>query len=404
MGIEDDKPEKGVLSFNDNGKILSLESLESEFEEMKAELGDKQDLVKKFRDIGKESGNFVPKLNISRASSAFKMNNLENPENRKWYFSGNSANSAYAKVAHRPLNILGISGSRSLIEHLAHKTNVSARVAEAFANVFGHDVLTAIEEGLAISDNKDDIYTENFPVVFAPSANGDIQITPIIGYEPYKHIRKVKAEFRDTEKFLPTSARFIAVQAQNIAGGASSTVLMLKASYPKIKKDSKDIQDYYLEWESRIGQFFSPDLDEKVHRFIDRIRTQQTEDAYVNRDILAGNVSYFKSILNTVNDWLGEQEDTVKQRTMNLTEELKLVRKNLKTLIDDERNEEQVVMLKAQENALLEQIERLDSVEIPSLLDAVNQYFDRISDGEDLLILKNELSKKEIVNYIKRFK
>lgn len=268
--IDDDPgtPETNVLSFRPQGRPIEITKVEAEYalmrEQLKAEEAKKREAElrkaeKEKRDpkpvrsmdltpeiarrICEKSGTHLLKLVSPRADGDHAILSISEPgSNRRKPMipSVNAADIPFAKVLYRPLEIIG-SPTRSLVDHLLNPDDLSNRVCDAFAAVFGAEVLEAASRALSGTPRPvTKLAAGEFPIIFLPDPNGgDVQVTPVSPATTFMGMKTVISPFfQKREKDGPKVPRgrfhkqAVSSKPQNISGAIGGPRVRLLAEMP----------------------------------------------------------------------------------------------------------------------------------------------------------------------------
>ena len=268
--IEDDPgtPDTNVLSFRPPGRPLNITEIEAEYvlmrdrlkaEEAKKAAAERLKAAKEGRDpnpvrsmdltpeiarrVCEKSGTHLLKLVSPRADGDHAILSISEPgSNRRKPMipSVNAADIPFAKVLYRPLEIIG-SPTRSLVDHLLNPDDLSDRVCDAFAAVFGAEVLEAASQALSgAAKPVTKLAAGEFPIIFLPDPNGgDIQVTPVSPATAFMGMKSVISPFfKKQEKGGPKVPRgrfhkqSVSAQIQNISGAIGGQRVRLLAETP----------------------------------------------------------------------------------------------------------------------------------------------------------------------------
>lgn len=242
---EDDDPPSGKLSalrFTAGGEPVPLARVADIFHEMAQEYGKPVPAAAMVR-VGAKSGTHLLKLISPRADGEQAVLRLPRrltntlPELLP---SVNAADIPFAKIAFRPIEILGYP-ARSVAEHMRAADGISEDVLAAFAAVFGHDVAEALRRSLlADLPPITHLPAAEFPIIFLPTpAGGDIQATPASpagAYNLMKRLRESSFARRDGATPRPPrgcwSRQFVSAKQQNISGAIDKRRCRFLARFP----------------------------------------------------------------------------------------------------------------------------------------------------------------------------
>lgn len=290
-----DKPkEQSVLSFRPIGKPIRIDEVAQAYREMAVEYG-KSVTPEAMARVGAKSGSHLLKLISPRAAgdqSVMRLPAKESNQQPDLIPSVNAADIPVAKIAFRPLEVLG-QPTKSLVDHIQNPDEVSDRVTEAFATVFGAYVLDALKTALSTAPAPiTRLPAAQFPVVFIPNpAGGDLQATPIAPAAAYMAMRGVVAPYyRKQEKDGPKiprgswSRQAVSAKPQNISGAIGGPRIRFHARFPQsLQRFEAEI--YRFAASGRFPRMSSEDTAERVLRYADLLAR---EAEYSNQDIRRG--------------------------------------------------------------------------------------------------------------------
>lgn len=174
--------EADLLSFKLTGRPIHLEDVASEFKLMQ------QCLKKPFTAevatrICLKSGSHLIKLVSPRVDGDHAVLRFHDPEaNWKSSFlpSVNARDIPFCKVIFRPLEVFG-HHSMSMVDHILNPEDHSKPVLQAFAEIFGEDVLDAMRQTLFSEPGAPlKLGAGEFPIIYIPRPDGgDLQVTPV---------------------------------------------------------------------------------------------------------------------------------------------------------------------------------------------------------------------------------
>ena len=193
--------------------------------------------------ICQKSGTHLLKLVSPRADGNHAVLRIESAdENRKLPLlpSVNAPDIPFAKIIFRPLEILGYP-AKSVVNHVLSPDNISAAVLDAFASVFGTDVLDAIRSNLLGPQLELlNLSAGEFPIIFIPSPKGgDLQITPVspaIAYMEMKDVRGIYLHKQEKDGPRVPRGRWhkqaVSAKPQNISGAIGGPRIRFLAAMP----------------------------------------------------------------------------------------------------------------------------------------------------------------------------
>jgi hypothetical protein len=293
---EPPKPPKprSVLSFRPIGEPIRIEEVTNAYREMATEYG-KPVPPEAMDRVGEKSGSHLLKLITPRADGDQSvMRPSTRLANRRPDLvpSVNAADIPVAKIAFRPVEILG-HPTKSLVDHILNPDDISGRVVEGFAEVFGADVLAALKSSLTATPTPIvRLPAAEFPVIFLPNpAGGDLQATPVAPAAAYMAMRDVcEPYFHKQEKDGPKvprrswSKQSVSAKPQNISGAIGGPRIRFHATFPRtIGRFEAEIRRFLAR--GNFPQMPGGDTANWILGYADLL----ARDAeYSNRDIRAG--------------------------------------------------------------------------------------------------------------------
>lgn len=233
---------RSVLSFRSIGEPIQIDEVTETYRRMAEEYG-KPVTPDAMARIGAKSGSHLLKLISPRTDgdqSVMRLSSRLVNQRPKLVPSVNAADIPIAKIAFRPLEVLD-HPSKSLVDHLLSPDDISDRVTDSFALVFGADVLAALKSSLAADPTPiTRLPAAEFPIIFLPNpAGGDLQATPLAPAAAYMGMRDVIAPyFRKQEKDGPKvprgtwSKQSVSAKPQNISGAIGGPRIRFHARFP----------------------------------------------------------------------------------------------------------------------------------------------------------------------------
>lgn len=234
--------EADLLSFKLTGRPIPLDGVTSEFRLMRDCL--KKPLTAEVATrICEKSGSHLIKLISPRVDGDHAVLRFDDPEaNRKFSIlpSVNAPDIPFCKVVFRPLEVIG-HPSKSMVDHILNPEDHSGPVLNAFAEVFGYDVLEALQE-ILLSDPKTPLKlgAGEFPIIFIPRpGGGDLQITPVSPASTFMGMKRVTDPY--FQKAQPDGPRpprgrwtrqAVSSKPQNISGAIGGPRVRFLATMP----------------------------------------------------------------------------------------------------------------------------------------------------------------------------
>ena len=244
----DDEKLDDLVSYRPLGRILSINSLLSEFVLIRdgfERAGKAVPTKDDFRAVGSRSGSHLLKLITSRAATEQNVLRFgRRGANRAAGYvpSPDAKKSLVAKLLFRPLEIES-AAPKSLAEHILEPDELSERVTTAFASVFGDDSLEVLRSALLEPlPPITQLPAAEFPIVFLPRpGGGDIQATPLAPAEAYVRMREVtEPYFHKREEGAPPPHRgrwlkqFVSDKTQNISSAICPRRTRFLATMPSV--------------------------------------------------------------------------------------------------------------------------------------------------------------------------
>lgn len=309
-----------VLTFKASGRVLELDGLCSEFLLMRQHLKGRELTVEIAKRVCTKSGTHLLKMVSPRVDGEQACLYIEGTEiNSKPRIlpSTNAPDIPFCKVLFRPLEILHYP-TASVIDHIMNPEDVSSKILEAFASVFGQEVLDAVERTLSNNTRRvTKLAAGEFPIIYVPRlGGGDLQITPVSPASAYSNMRAATNAFFQKQvqgepkvprgKFIRQT---ISGKPQNISGAIGGTRNRLLAEMPPVLKQN-DAEIYRFirgggfpkwrdpevkEWILRYGEMLAAEFNNKntrraIHRTADRLISGAEdfiERTYVNVNLSA---------------------------------------------------------------------------------------------------------------------
>lgn len=311
-------PDKGiplkrddVLMFKAPGRPLDPEDIHAEYSTIKS-FFEKPFTAEIATRVCLKSGTHLVKLVSARVDgnhSVLRAPRLKGDTAPQIFLpSVNAPDIPFAKIIFRPLEIIG-HPTRSLVDHILRQDDISEKVFEAFASVFGQDVFDAVLLGLTaplpditmLSDGE-------FPIIFIPSpSGGDLQITPLSPASAFMGFKSITGEYyQKQDKDAPRVPRgkwqiqAVSSKPQNISGAIGGPRIRFLAEIPKMQSQyeaelfrfikggrfprwhNDDVTVWIMEYAKRIDAsetFNNKNMREGLHRLIDRVITEA--DAFI---------------------------------------------------------------------------------------------------------------------------
>ena len=196
-----------------------------------------------FRRVAQKSGTHLTKLISPRADGGapvLRCKDTHKNHRLPLLPAVNAADIPYAKILFRPLEIRGET-ARSLVDHALNPSEISERVVNAFARVFGEEAREAVLDALAVSPEPvKKLAAGEFPIIFVPRpGGGDLQITPVSPAAAYMAMKRVtEPYFQKQSRGAPRVPRGrwhrqkVSGKPQNISGAIGGPRVRFLAEMP----------------------------------------------------------------------------------------------------------------------------------------------------------------------------
>jgi len=291
--IEEETPPKGLLSFKKLNRPIPPDALANEFRLMRDELG-RELTAEVATRICEKSGTHLLKLVSPRADGDHAVLTVSpGPGNRRPapLPSVNAPDIPFCKLIYRPLEVEGAE-PMSVVDHVLNPADHTGPVLDAFAAVFGEDVLEAIRTALLEETRTPSkLAAGNFPILFVPRpGGGDLQVTPVSPAQAFMGMKGVKNRYFDK----PTEARprpprgrwhaqAISSQPQNISGAIGGPRARFLATMPAtMRQEAAELYRYVH------GGGFPRWRDEDVRVWVLRYADMlEADETYNNSDTRA---------------------------------------------------------------------------------------------------------------------
>ena len=269
-----------LLSFTPTGRSMAADELEHEFGLMNqaATKGKGTISPEVFRRVAQKSGTHLIKMVSPRADGGSPVLRVENPyANHRFPLvpAGNAADIPYAKVLFRPLDIHGET-ERSFVDHVRNPTDISKRVFEAFASVFGEEAREAVFDALLKSPPAvETLAVGEFPIIFVPrSGGGDLQITPVSPATAYMAMKRVTEPY--FQKQAPGAPRGrwqrqkVSDKLQNISGAIDGPRIRFFAEMPP-GMAQEEAELFRFVHGGSFPRQRDPNIAERILKYADRL-------------------------------------------------------------------------------------------------------------------------------------
>lgn len=281
--------EADLLSFKPTGRPLPLESVAEEFALMQSYL--KQPLtVEVAARICQRSGSHLLKSVSPRVEGDHALLRFDPPESNRRSTLGPSTNPPdipFCKVVYRPLEVIGYP-TLCVIDHILNPEDNSKAVLEAFAEVFGEDVLQVMQQTLhAMPRPPLNLGVGEFPIIFIPRpGGGDIQITPVAPATAFMGMKRVSdLYFQKAQPGGPRPLRgrwtkqVVSANPQNISGAIGGPRVRFLATMPPTMT-----QEYAEVYRYIHGGSFPRWRNEEVTSWVLRYADMVDADATYNNE------------------------------------------------------------------------------------------------------------------------
>ncbi|GBR54776.1 hypothetical protein AA106555_1820 [Neokomagataea thailandica NBRC 106555] len=230
-----------LLSFKTSGRNIAPNALSAEFSLMKGCL--KSPLTPKVAlRLADKSGNYLLKLVSPRTDGDNAILRIEVPRGNKLgdiLPSTNAPDIPFCKVIFRPLEIDGYP-PRSVVDLIRNPEDHTTIVLDAFAEVFGTDVLETLKTSLlTVLPAPTQLGIGEFPIIFVPRPDGqDLQITPVspaAAFMGMKRVRKHYFQKTQPDRPMPRSKwteQAVSAKPQNISGAIGGPRVRFRADMP----------------------------------------------------------------------------------------------------------------------------------------------------------------------------
>lgn len=282
-----------ILSFKATGRLIALEDVDAEFRVMQAQLKSKLTAEVAFR-VCTKSGTHLIKLVSPRVDGGHAVLRFTSPQsNQQALFlpSTNAPDIPFCKLLYRPLEILGHE-SCSVIAHILNPQEHSEHVLQAFASVFGVDVLDAVRRALLGAPPVPlELGAGEFPIIFIPRpGGGDVQVTPVSPASAFMDMKQVaEPYFRKAQPDAPRPARgrwtrqAVSAKPQNISGAIGGPRLRFLATMPPGMTQGEAELFRYVHG-GAFPRWRDSDVSNGILRYAERL---EADAAYNNADTRA---------------------------------------------------------------------------------------------------------------------
>lgn len=275
-----------VLSFKALGRPIGLDTVQNEFRLMQEHLGTKVLTSEIARRVCEKSGSHLLKMVSPRTEGEHACLYIEpRSGNRhpKILPSTNAPDIPFCKILYRPLEILG-HPSRSVVDDILNPDDASQKVLEAFAVVFGQDVLDAMRDALLNRSKRVmKLAAGEFPIIFVPRpGGGDLQITPVAPAPAFMGLKRAISPFFEKQKSDgPRIARgkfhkqSVSSKPQNISGAIGGPRTRFEATMPPALKQA-DAEMYSYVRGGKFPRWRDPGIDALILRYHDMLEGDAT--------------------------------------------------------------------------------------------------------------------------------
>ena len=286
------KPED-FLSFKILGRSVKIEDLPLEFSRMRGCL--KNTLTAEVaRRVCEKSGSHLLKLVSPRVDGEHATLCFDEPSsNRRSTIlpSVNAPDIPFCKVVYRPMEVVG-HATMSVVDHIRNPQEHSEKVLSAFANVFGEDVLGAMQDVLLFRPKTPvKLGAGEFPIIFIPRpGGGDLQITPVSPAAAFTGLKRVTDHY--FQKAQPDGPRpprgrwtkqAISSKPQNISGAIGGPRVRFLATMPPTMRQ-EEAELYRFIHGGSFPRWHDTEVAEWVLRYADML---EADARYNNEDTRA---------------------------------------------------------------------------------------------------------------------
>jgi hypothetical protein len=242
----DDKALKAenLLSFKPLDRPIALNAIADELRLMQLQLKAPMttEIVSR---VCEKSGSHLLKLVSARADGDEACLYIGSPSAKrqpKMLPSTNAPDIPYCKVIYRPLEIIGYS-TRCIVDDVMNPDEASETILEAFASVFGEDVLSTMRVALLEkSKTVSKLAAGEFPIIFVPRPDGtDLQVTPVSPATAFMGMKRVIDALYDRRRAESSKVPYgtflnqsVSSKPQNISGAIGGPRRRIMAFMPAV--------------------------------------------------------------------------------------------------------------------------------------------------------------------------
>ncbi|GBR44340.1 hypothetical protein [Neokomagataea thailandica] len=230
-----------LLSFKATGRNIAKDALRGEFNLIKACLKSPftPEIAKR---IAHKSGHYLIKLVSPRTDGDNAILRIEVPRGNQLgdiLPSTNAPDIPFCKVIFRPLEIDGYP-PRSVVDLIRNPEEQTTIVLDAFAEVFGTDVLEALKTSLlTVLPAPTQLGIGEFPIIFVPRPDGqDLQMTPVSPAAAFMGMKRVTDHYfqkAHPDRPVPRgkwTRQAVSAKPQNISGAIGGPRVRFRADMP----------------------------------------------------------------------------------------------------------------------------------------------------------------------------
>lgn len=273
-----------LLSFKPVGRPIQLSAITDEMRLMQAQLKKPLTAIVAER-VCKKSGSHLLKLVSARADGNEACLYIEPASSNfrpKVLPSTNAPDIPFCKVLYRPLEIFG-HPTRCIVDDVMNPDAVSETILEAFALVFGEDVLDAMRNALLDGEKAvTQLAAGEFPIIFVPRPDlTDLQITPVSPATAFMGMKAVINDLYERRKAEDSTVPYgafhnqsISSKPQNISGAIGGPRRRIMATMPPVLERFEAELHRYVHGGS-FPQFRDTSIAEWVLRYSDMLEADQ---------------------------------------------------------------------------------------------------------------------------------
>lgn len=321
-GEVDDGGEKAVfLTLSSSVRPYDRDRLDEAFRDIASEMK-AMPSPEKVATVAQASGTHLLKMlnkNVPLGAHLLRAAPSGSNDRGRFFPSVNAADSPVAKLLFRPIAITGVEGSRTLVDHVTTPDDLSPAVLAAFEKIFGIDCLKALAKALATDwSTVPSLHHENFPIIFLPGVDGDVQVTPIPPADAWFATKEVLGEyFRKVEKgeeFMAVrrgarrSFQEVSGKMQNISPALGGARMRFLSTFPEMLTTSQAGIWRYAHG-GRLPIFHHPEIVDLARAYLRLHLTQvgsEGDNGYSNADIRRGMRNLARWLVSLARDFIAE--------------------------------------------------------------------------------------------------